>query len=362
MSHRLTLRATGDRLQAVSRGLGVTEGHEVTMTQLQVPHHCPATASQRAAALHCLSDLVRLFRRSHGLWSGKGVGEWVISTTTGSEVTVRAAGMLQSCLRFGGRIRVQVSFSGQLLSLTPGGSNKPAHATAPSASDQTKSYFPCKTSVISEQPSRAQKLWKKSPKHKHCHNAAKLCMVPEMLLMYTLGRFVYAIYPLKDFSPWTEEVIEKRVELTWHLFLLVQEALAKAMKTRALQRALRRLSEPNQNHGPLELQLGDLLYSNFEKDFPSQRPLVPEAFMGDHQLCLEVSVMVSRVLLQHWTPRITFSPDCEVQDISPRLRRRSGSLTRHWSSMNNLSEVRFEHRNHIHAKINYCRKHMFLHH
>ncbi|KAK6294245.1 hypothetical protein J4Q44_G00350750 [Coregonus suidteri] len=89
------------------------------MTQIQVPLHCPATASQRVAALHCLSDLVRVFRHSHGLGSAQGVGEWVISTTTGSEVTLRAAGMLLSCLHFDGRIRVQVSFSGQLLSLTP---------------------------------------------------------------------------------------------------------------------------------------------------------------------------------------------------------------------------------------------------
>ncbi|XP_041755536.2 uncharacterized protein LOC121583437 [Coregonus clupeaformis] len=114
---------------------------------------------ERSPLVFVLSSWVSAGILSHGL---RGTIERWLSIPTTMRTNVLderfpmdvTAGMLLSRLHFDGRIRVQVSFSGQLLSLTPGGSNKPAHTTAPSASDQTKSYFPCKTSVISGQPSR----------------------------------------------------------------------------------------------------------------------------------------------------------------------------------------------------------------
>ncbi|XP_034146505.1 uncharacterized protein LOC109615061 [Esox lucius] len=297
------------------------------MVPPQVPLPSPVTASQRAAAIHCLKELVRLYRCSIGQGTAHGVCEWRISTAV--EMTLRNAGMLPNSIFHNGWMKV--SISDQLPPLTLGESTKLEQSVPPLAC-----LFPREAAMMSAKPHRAQQLRKKSPYHRQRQASSTLCMVPEMLLIHTLGRFIYNIYPLEDFSPWTEEVIENRVEVTRQLSFLVQEALAKSSKTKALQRALRKLSEPNQNYGPLELQLGDLLFTNFLKQFSSQRPLSPEAFLDNHQLCLEVSVMVSRVLLQHWTPRISFSPVCEVQEISPRLKRRQGGVIQHWSSTDNL--------------------------
>ncbi|XP_019898897.2 uncharacterized protein LOC109615056 [Esox lucius] len=310
------------------------------MVPPQVPLPSPVTASQRAAAIHCLKELVRLYRCSIGQGTAHGVCEWRISTAV--EMTLRNAGMFPNSIFHNGWMKV--SILDQLPPLTLGESTKLEQSVPPVAC-----LFLREAALMSAKPHRAQKLRKKSPYHRQRQASSTLCMVPEMLLIHTLGRFIYNIYPLEDFSPWTEEVIENRVEVTRQLSFLVQEVLAKSSKTKALQRALRKLSELNQNYGPLELQLGDLLFTNFLKQFSSQRPLSPEAFLDNHQLCLEVSVMVSRVLLQHWTPRISFSPVCEVQEISPRLKRRQGGVIQHWSSTDNLQVLADESHEDLHS-------------
>ncbi|XP_019908803.2 uncharacterized protein LOC109616594 [Esox lucius] len=327
LNGRVTPKAMGERLQAVSNGLWVTMGCEVAIVPPQVPLSSPVTASQRAAALSCLKELVRMYRCSIGQGTAHGVCEWKISTAV--EMTLRNASMFPNSIFHNSWMKV--SNSDQLPPLTLGESTMLEQTVPPLAS-----LFPKEAAMMSAKPNRAQQLRKKSLYHKQRNASSTLCMVPEMLLIHTIGRFIYNIYPLEDFSPWTEEVIENRVEVTRQLSFLVQEALAKSTKTKALQRELRKLSEPNQNCGPLELQLGDLLFTNFLKQFSSQRPLSPEAFLDNHQLCLEVSLMVSRVLLQHWTPRISFSPVCEVQEISPRLKRCQGGVIQHWSSTDNL--------------------------
>lgn len=103
--------------------------------------------------------------------------------------------------------------------------------------------------------------------------------------------------------------------LVKQLLILVQEAIAKA-----LRRKLRMLSELNQGHGPLELQLVDMLFSHYEEEFPSQHPLEPEVFLEDLHLCLDVYGMVSRVLLQCWTPMVKFREIfSDISEIIPRL-------------------------------------------
>ncbi|KAJ8009507.1 hypothetical protein DPEC_G00089600 [Dallia pectoralis] len=121
-----------------------------------------------------------------------------------------------------------------------------------------------------------------------------------------------------------------------HLTYLVQEDLARGSKTRALQRALAKLFETGLDHSPLEL--GDLLFQTFLEEFPTVRPCMTDGFLENCQLCLELSAMVSRVLLKFWTPRISFSKICEVREITPRLHHRQLDAIEPWSSTEDLGQ------------------------
>ncbi|KAJ8005244.1 hypothetical protein DPEC_G00144630 [Dallia pectoralis] len=114
--------------------------------------------------------------------------------------------------------------------------------------------------------------------------------------------------------------------------------MARASKTRALQRALVKLFEPGLDHGPLELELGDLLFQTFLEEFPTVRPCMTDGFIENRQLCLELSAMVSRVLLKFWTPKISFSKICKVREITPRLRHRQLDAVEPWSSTEDLGQ------------------------
>ena len=132
------------------------------------------------------------------------------------------------------------------------------------------------------------------------------------LKMLLLGRFVYGVYPLDDFSPEKDQDIKKCVFLILvkQLLILVQEAIAKA-----LRRKLRKLSEHNQENGPLELQLVDLLFSHNDNGH-----LEPEALLEDLHICLDVFGMVSSVLLQCWTPTVKFRYIfSDIREIISRL-------------------------------------------
>lgn len=134
--------------------------------------------------------------------------------------------------------------------------------------------------------------------------------------------------------------------LTQQLLNLVQEAMAKASKAKALWRKLRKLTEPNQDHSLLKLQLRDLLFSHYAEELPSQ----------SHQL-LDVSGMVSRVLLHHCTPTVKFREIlCDIREISLRAQLQMthcgslSDLTLPEPSTDTFSEVRIENENHIHSE------------
>ncbi|KAJ8007673.1 hypothetical protein DPEC_G00096600 [Dallia pectoralis] len=107
---------------------------------------------------------------------------------------------------------------------------------------------PVPQSVIASPRAAATAIVCRTPRE---HQASTTqVVVPQMLFLHSIGRFVFRIFPLTAFTPWIKEYTKNSVAVAQQLSFLVPEAMAKASKTRALQKALGKLSERRKKPWP----------------------------------------------------------------------------------------------------------------